>query len=73
MSDYSKFDKFPELKRFMELGGQHTEEGEKYLVENPKLYNQAMEWDLICEYRRGMGDNEKIHKIISNDIGGSTT
>jgi len=62
MSDYSKFDKFPELKRFMELGGQHTEEGEKYLIENPKLYKHAMEWDLICAYRISFGNNEGIHK-----------
>ena len=67
MSDYSKLGKFPELKRFVDLGGQHTEEGEKYLIENPQLYNQAMEWDLLCEYRMGMGGDERIHKIEKDE------
>jgi len=61
MKKYSRFNKFPELKRFMELGGQHTEEGEEYLVENPQVYNQAVDADFIYQLRVFMGDNKVIH------------
>ena len=67
MSDYSKLCKFPELRRFAELGGQHTEEGEDYLIKNPQIYNQAMEWDLICAYRSCMGDTQRIHKSENDE------
>ena len=62
MSEHSRFDKFPELKRFMELGGQHTKKGEEYLAQNPQIYNQSMEADFIYQLRVFMGDNKVIHE-----------
>lgn len=62
MKKYSRFNKFPELKRFMELGGQHTKEGEEYLAQNPQIYNQAVDADFIYQLRVFMGDNKVIHE-----------
>ena len=62
MCRYSRFDKFPELKRFMELGGQHTKEGEEYLVENPQVFNQAADANFMDQIRLIIGDNKVIHE-----------
>jgi hypothetical protein len=62
MSQYSRYSKFPELRRFVELGGQHTKEGDEYLGENPKVYNQVLEYTHIHQIRRCMGESKVIHK-----------
>lgn len=59
---FEKYRNYPELKRFIELGGEHTEEGEKYLMEHPKIYMDAMEWDFFYFHRVSFGDTESIHK-----------
>ena len=62
---FHKYAKFPKLKRFFELGGDHTPEGEKYLRENPTIYNEAREWDYFFQLRIILGNDERIHKIDS--------
>lgn len=57
-----KYSKFPKLKRFFELGGEHTEEGEKYLIDHPKIYMDVMEWDFLQWHRVRLGDTDLIHK-----------
>ena len=59
---FEKYRDFPDLKRFMELGGEHTEEGEKFLIAHPKLFMDSMEWDFFEWHRRKFGDTELIHK-----------
>ena len=60
--DFKKYSKFPKMKRFFELGGDHTPEGEKYLRENPTIYKEAMEWDYFFQFRIILGKGEGIHK-----------
>ena len=55
------YSKFPRLKRFIELGGQHTEEGERYLVENPIIYREATDWDYFYQQRKSLGEIYIIH------------
>jgi|LakMenEpi03Aug12_release.lakeMendotaPanAssembly.Ray.scaffolds.fasta_scaffold439261_2 hypothetical protein len=63
MNDYKKYSRFPNLKIFFELGGNHTEQGEQYVRDNPGLYDEAMEWDVFFQKRIVMGNNEGIHKV----------
>lgn len=63
MTEYNKYCKFPRLKKFIELGGEHTQEGEIYLRMNPVIYNEATQWDYLSQIRKSIGDNETIHKI----------
>ena len=61
--DFKKYSKFPKMKRFFELGGDHTPEGEEYLRENPTIYKEAMEWDYFFQFRIILGKDEGIHKL----------
>ena len=59
--DFKKYNKFPKLKKFFELGRDYTPEGAKYLRENPDLYNEAMEFESFLQVRRILGNNKGVH------------
>lgn len=45
------------------FGGQHTEEGEKYLYETPDVYEEVLLWNVFFLMRTKLGGIEKIHKV----------
>ena len=59
---FQRYGKFPKLRRFAELGGDHTEEGEKYLRENPVIYDEVILWYRLHQQRIIFGNEEGIHK-----------
>lgn len=60
--DFKKYTKFPNLKKFFELGKDYTPEGAKYLRENPDIYNDWMECESFFQFRRILGNSDGIHK-----------